>query len=172
MAIHKLATGPLTMFVEQVEQSEGNFGPQVAFKNTEVMVFISEKSASSQLKRLGLDYETAVGQTLYFEQVKKDGKTFTNIALGNPSTAGAAANGNAANGNAANAAPASAAPNASAVASVPAPKLTVPDAAKVYAECFEQAMAIVGAKCEAAEVPFSAQELVAAAATLFIRVMR
>jgi hypothetical protein len=158
MAIHKLATGPLTMLVEQVETTEGNFGPQVAFKNTDVVVFISEKSASSQLNRLGLDYETAVGQTLFFEQIKKEGKTFTNIALGNPSGAPSEA-------------PKEASTSAAAP-SAPIAKLTVPDAAKVYAECFEQAMAIVGAKCEAAEVPFSAQELVAAAATLFIRVMR
>jgi hypothetical protein len=160
MAIHKLATdGPLTMFVEQVEESEGKFGPQVVFKNSEVMVFISEKSASSQLQRMGLDYETAVGQTLYFEQIKKDGKTFTNIALGNPSGAPSAA-------------PKAAAVPSAAAPSAPIAKLTVADAAKVYADCFENAMAIVGAKCEAAEVPFSGADLVAAAATLFIRVMR
>lgn len=165
MGIHKLASdGPLTMRVEQVEASEGKFGPQVVFKNSEVMVYLSEKSASSQLQRLGLDYDTAVGHTLYFEQIKKDGKTFTNIALGNPSGAPSAAS----------SAASSAAPKAAPAAtpSAPAPKLTVNEAALVYADCFENAMAIVGAKCEAAEVPFSGADLVAAAATLFIRVMR
>jgi hypothetical protein len=156
MAIHKLADGPLTMVVEATEETEGKFGPQVAFKNADYLLFISKKSADSQLKRLGLDVASAVGQTLHFEQVKKDGTTYTNISL---ASAGSAT------GPAAPSAPAAAAAAA-------APKLTVADAAKVYADCFEQAMAIVGVKCEAAEVPFSGTDLVAAAATLFIRVMR
>jgi hypothetical protein len=156
MAIHKLADGPLTMVVEATEETEGKFGPQVVFKNADYLLFISKKSADSQLKRIGLDVAGAVGQTLHFEQVKKDGTTYTNISL---ASAGSAT------GPAAPSAPAAA-------SSALAPKLTVADAAKTYADCFEQAMAIVGAKCEAAEVPFSGTDLVAAAATLFIRVMR
>jgi hypothetical protein len=160
MAILKLANGPITMQVASISQVESKLpdgAPQYLLRSTsDDTMYIGKDAADRQFARVGLTLDTIPGQTLHFEQVKKDGRLYTNVSLG--------AKGAAVTQGASAAAPAAAA--------APAPKLTVADAAKVYADCFEQAMAIVGAKCEAAEVPFSGTDLVAAAATLFIRVMR
>jgi len=154
MAILKLALGPVTMTVASAVETEGNFGPQVCF-TSEIgdALYISEKSASGQLGRLNLTLESCVGRTLYFEQIKKDGKTFTNIAL----ASGAAASAQAAPA----AAPASRAPS-----------MTVPEAAAIYAECVDKALATLGTRCEDAGIPMDASAIQAAAATLFIKVTR
>lgn len=155
MAIHKLATGPLTLTVIAAEQVEGNFGPQVCFMGEgDVAVYISELSATKQLARLNLTLESCVGKTLYMEQIKKDGKTFTNIQL-------------VANGDAVTVAAVAGAAKPSPAAAKP--PVDLPSIALLYSECVAIAMATLGAKCEEAGVPIDASAIQAAAATLFIR---
>ena len=153
MPIHKLAVGPITLSpVTAIENAEGNFGPQMVFKgNADDIVFISEMSGAKGLARLNLTPETAIGKTLTLEQIKKDGKTFTNIHLG----------GNAGGATAA-AAPAYAA----------APKQSLGELATVYGECVAYAMATLGMKCEEAGIPIDAAAIQSAAATLFIKATR
>jgi hypothetical protein len=152
--IHKLATGPITLTIVSVEATEGNFGPQVCFTGDEgTSVYISELSATKQIARLNLTMEDVVGQTLFFEQIKKDGKTYTNIALAGAATL---------------------AKTAAAVSAPAAPKAPVDLAALavLYAECVDIAMATLGMKCEAAGVPYDAAALQSAAATIFIKATR
>lgn len=152
--IHKLATGPITLTIVSVEATEGNFGPQVCFTGDEgTSVYISELSATKQIARLNMTMEDVVGQTLFFEQIKKDGKTYTNIALAGAATL---------------------AKTAAAVAAPAAPKAPVDLAALavLYAECVDIAMATLGMKCEAAGVPYDAAALQSAAATIFIKATR
>jgi hypothetical protein len=152
MAIHKLATGPITMTVVAVDETEGNFGPQVQFTGDDgTTVYVSLSSATSQLDRNKLNFETAVGQRLHFEQIKKDGKTFTNInrvpaGVGAPATAAAAA-----------------------PARPAAPALSMPELAALYGQCVDAAVATIGVKLEAAGVPFDGAVIQSAAATLFIK---
>jgi hypothetical protein len=154
MAIHKLATGPITMTVVAVDETEGNFGPQVQFTGDDgTTVYVSLSSATSQLDRNKLNFETAIGQRLHFEQIKKDGKTFTNINRV-PAGVGAPA--------AAAAAPARAA----------APVLSIPELTALYAQCVDAAMATIGVKLESAGVPFDGAVIQSAAATLFIKATR
>ena len=153
MPIHKLANGPITLSpVTAVESAEGNFGPQMIFKgNADDIVYISELSGAKGLARLNLTPESAVGETLTLEQIKKDGKTFTNIHLG---------------GNASPAA--TAAPRAVA----PAAPVDVPALGALYSQCVDQAMATIGNKLEQAGVPFDGAVIQAAAATIFIKATR
>lgn len=155
MPIHKLANGPITLSpVTAIESAEGNFGPQMVFKgNVDDLVFISELSGARGLARLNLTNETAIGQTLTLEQVKKDGKTFTNIHLGG------------------SVAPVAASAPVARVAAAPAP-VDVPSLAVIYGQCVDHAMQTLGAKCEQAGVPFDASAIQAAAATLFIKATR
>lgn len=152
MPIHKLAEGPITLTVIGVENVQGNFGAQVKLTGEDgTDVYINELPAQKQLARLNLTTETVIGKTIHIEQVKKNGSTFTNIAL-----AGAGAP----------------APRA-AVASAPvAPKQTMAELASVYSECVSYAMATLGAKCEEAGIPIDASAIQAAAATLFIKATR
>ena len=162
MAIHKLATGPLTLTVTTAELAPSNFKPeqmQVAFTDQEadVRVYVNELTAMKQLARLNLDLESVVGKTIHLEQVKKDGHTYTNISLiTSTGTYGAA----------------SAAPRASSPAA-PAQQqkapVDLPAIALLYSECVAIAMATLGNKCEEAGVPIDASAIQAAAATLFIR---
>ena len=154
--IHKLANGPLTITVAAVDSTEGNFGPQVCFTGDEgTSVYISELSATKQIARLNMTLEETIGQTLFFEQIKKEGKTYTNIAL--------------AGGMNVKVSIASAAP---AFASAPKPPADLPALAVLYGECFAIAMATLGVKCEEAGVPYDAAALQAAAATIFIKATR
>jgi hypothetical protein len=151
MAAHKLAGGPITLTVSRLEAQIGNFGPQFQiFGTADELVYVSEKSTLSGLARLNMTTESVVGQTIRIEQVKKDGKTFTNIhKVG-----------------------AGEVPSSSpSPASSPSPvaKLTLPELAAIYSDCVSYAMATLGAKCEAAEITFTASDIAAAAATLFIR---
>jgi hypothetical protein len=151
--VHKLANGPITLTIAAVDSAEGNFGPQTVFRGTDgTDVYMSEMSAMRGLARLNLTAETAVGETLMMEQVKKDGKTCTNI---NMTGAGA-----------------SAAPRAAAPVAAAAPKQTVQDLARVYRECVEAAVATLGVALEGAEIAITAEAIQAAAATLFIKVTR
>lgn len=155
MPIHKLATGPITLSpVTAIESAEGNFGPQMVFKgNADDLVFISEMSGAKGLARLNLTPETAIGKTITLEQIKKDGKTFTNLHLGANAGGGGA-------------------PVASAPAYAAAPKQSLGELATVYGECVAHAMATLGARCEEAGIPIDAAAIQSAAATLFIKATR
>ena len=152
--IHKLATGPCTLEIASIVDSMGNFGPQVCFTGADgTSVYVNEGPAKRGLERLSLDSETAIGQTIRFSQVKKDGKTFTNLDLAGEGTA------------------------STPVASVAAPvaqkaPVDLPALAVLYAECVAIAMATLGLKCEEAGVPYDASALQAAAATIFIKATR
>lgn len=155
MPIHKLAEGPITITVVSAEVTEGNYGSQVKFVGEgDVLVFVSELTAAKQLARLNHTIQSIVGQTIYMEQVKKNGTTFTNIALAASGTA-----------------PSAPAPRP-AQTYAPAPKMTVAEASVIYGECVTYAMGTLGAKCEEAGIPIDASAIQAAAATLFIKVTR
>jgi predicted SpoU family rRNA methylase len=157
MPMHKLAEGPFTMTVASIESVEGNFGPQFEFVSTEgVSVYLSELAAAQQLARLNLTTETVVGKTLHMEQVKKNGKTFTNLSL-----VGAGQS-----------APAASPQPARAVAVTAAPKRTVAELAALYDECVNAAFLTFGNRCEAAGVSLTAEALQSATATLFIAASR
>jgi hypothetical protein len=166
MAIWKLAEhGPVAITVTEITEQEGKFGPQFAVDGVtedgeEARLFVSTKALVQQLGRLKLDVDTALGQQLYFEQVSKDGTKYTNISRGTGGPAKVAAPG----ASPAGAKPAAAAPAAPARAA----RLTPAEAAKVYAECVDLAMATLGARLEANEVPFDGAVIQSAAATLFI----
>jgi hypothetical protein len=154
MPIHKLANGPITLNpVTAIESAEGNFGPQMVFKgNADDIVFISEMSGAKGLARLNLTPETAIGKALTLEQIKKDGKTFTNIHLAGNAPAGAA--------------------QAAPVARAATPPMDVAALGAIYNQCVDQAMATLGVKCEALGLPIDASAIQAAAATLFIKATR
>ena len=161
MPIHKLATGPITMVVAKAEMAPSSFDPnamQVKFVSTaDDVVYVSEKAATMQLGRLNLTVDTSVGQTLTFEQVKKDGRTYTNINL------------------AAAGAPVGAAAPAAAVApskGVSMGAMTLDQAVPLYAECVEAAIATLGKACVSAGIMVESAAIQAAAATLFIRVSK
>jgi hypothetical protein len=156
MAAHKLADGPITLTVSRLEAQIGNFGPQFQiFGTADELVYVSEKSTLSGLARLNMTTESVVGQTIRIEQVKKDGKTFTNIhKVG------------------AGEVPSSSSSPSPASSPSPVAKLTLPELAAIYSDCVSYAMATLGAKCEAAEITFTAADIAAAAATLFIRSSR
>ncbi len=150
MPFHKLADGPITMTIGAIKSAEGKFGPQMVFTSTEgVDVFISELSGAKGLARLNLTPESAVGEVLSFEQIKKDGKTFTNIHKGNVAAGFAAP---------ATRTTSTAAPSA----------LSFEDAVALYGRCVEAVVEQLGKRCEAAEIPVDASAIQAAAATLFI----
>ena len=156
MAIHKLANGPITMVIRSIESAEGNFGPQMVFKgNTDDVVYISEMSGAKGLARLNLTPETAVGQTLTLQQIKKDGKTFTNIDVAGAGTPVGAS-----------------APSVAAPRPMAAVGMTLDQAVPIYAECVEAAIATLGKSCIASGIPLDASAIQASAATLFIRVTK
>jgi hypothetical protein len=149
MAYHKLADGPITMVIGRVAAAEGKFGPQMVFSSTDgTDVFISELSGAKGLARLNLTPESAVGETLTFEQIKKDGKTFTNIHKGGT--------------------PSAAAPATRTTSTAAPSALTFEDAVALYGRCVESALAQLGERCSMAEIPVDASAIQAAAATLFI----
>ena len=153
--IHKLANGPITLEISAAIPSEGNFGPQVCFTGVDgTSVYVNESPALRGLARLSLDMETVIGQTVRFSQVAKDGKKFTNLDLAGEGTA---------------ATPTAVAP----VAAAPAPKVVdLAALIELYGRCVDGAMMTLGVKLEEAGVPYSAECLQAAAATLFIKATR
>lgn len=159
MAIHKLADGPITLTIANAEITEGKFGAQYqvtgyAPDGMETRVYVSQKSFEQQLSRLKIDPMDCSGETLHFEQVKKDGTTYTNINRGRGMASGEARQ---------------AAPAASAA---PASKITPQEAGKIYSECVTQALLTLGARCEENGIALTAEALQSAAATLFIKVTR
>ena len=85
MVTHKLAQGPLVISVASAETVQGNFGVQIALSGIDcinggdVRVYVNEATAIRQLERLGLNEETVVNEALHIEQIKKDGRTYTNF---------------------------------------------------------------------------------------------
>ena len=161
MAIHKLATGPITLTPTAVDVLPSNFDPeqmQVAFTDSvaDIRVYVNELTAMKQLARLNLTLETVIGQTIHLEQVKKDGRTYTNMSL--------------ANGDSPVAAPKAAA--AGTAAAAPKAPVDLAALAVLYSECVDIAMATLGMKLESAGVPFDGSVIQSAAATLFIRATR
>lgn len=165
--IHKLANGPVTLTIASITEVDSQFddsGSQykvVGATDTDpdAVLFVSPMMMARQLARLSLTLETAIGRTIRFSHTKKDGKTYTNLDL-----VGA--------GGAAPASAPVAGTGAGQSIAPRAPKLDVPAAAALYAQCVDAAMATLGTKLEAAGVPVSDTALQAAAATLFIAVSR
>ena len=150
--IHKLAEGPITLTIARIEAQVGNFGPQFAMYGTnDELVYVSEKSTLSGLSRLNLTPESVVGETIRIEQVKKDGKTYTNISKSSG---------------------ASVSPSATPAPAAPKAPVDLPALIALYDSAFSGAMATLGVKCEEAGVPYDAQALASAAATIFIRAAR
>jgi len=150
--IHKLAEGPITLTIARIEAQVGNFGPQFAMYGTnDELVYVSEKSTLSGLSRLNLTPESVLGVSLRLEQISKDGKKFTNFYRAN------------AEGVTPSATPAPAAPK---------PPVDLPALIALYDSCFAGAMSTLGMRCEEAGVPYCAQALASAAATIFIRAAR
>jgi len=151
--IHKLATGPCVLEIVSAIESVGNFGPQVCFTGADgTSVYVNESPAKRGLERLSLDMETVIGATIRFSQVKKDGKTFTNLDRAGEGTA--------------------ATPSAVAAPVAQKAPVDLPALAVLYSECVAIAMATLGMKCEEAGVPIDASAIQAAAATIFIKATR
>lgn len=167
MAIHKLADGPITLVVTAADKVASKFSPgtfqyQVDGADAdgqEVRLFVSETAFTQQLARIKLSPEAVEGETLHFEQIKKDGKTFTNITravAGSPTVAGVQAE------------------RAQTAAAKPAPapiaRMTVAEAAELYGQCVDAAIAKFWAPLTAEKVAVSAEAIQSAAATIFIAV--
>lgn len=154
--IHKLADGPCTMEVASVTISEGKFGPQYRFVGVDgTEVYVTETAGTRGLDRIKLDMESAVGETLTLFQVKKDGKTYTNIERG-ASAAGRAA-----------AAATSDSPKS--VGGLPVTgKRSLEDLSLLYGQCLDIAFNTLVKKCEEYQVPIDGAAVQAATATLFI----
>lgn len=155
MAILKLANGPITMTVAQAQSTPSTFDPeqmQVVLTSTaDDRVYLSELTAMKQLARLNLTLESVIGKTIHMEQVKKDGRTYTNISLAGDS-----------------AAVGQAAPAAAPRASAP-PPMDFDAMVALYAKCVSAALTTFALKCEEAGVPVDGSAVQASAATLFIR---
>lgn len=154
--IHKLANGPCVLEIASIVESVGNFGPQVCFTGVDgTTVYVNEGPAKRGLERLGLDMETAIGATIRFSQVAKDGRKYINLDRAGEGTAATPA-----------------APVAAAPAQQQKAPADLPTIALLYSECVAIAMATLGARCEESGLPIDASAIQAAAATLFIRASR
>lgn len=152
MPTHKLAAGPITLTIASVTETEGQFGPQVRFSGANgIDVYVNKAPTQRGLARLNLTMETVIGQTIKFAQVKKDGKTFTNLDLAAPGTEGIEA------------------PAASAPAAAPAPKRTVEELSSLYGECVGVAMSQLAARLDDAGIAYDGAVIASAAATVFIQ---
>lgn len=152
MPFAKLSEGPVTMTIGSARMQEGKFGMQMVFAEAGGMteVGVSEGAATRGLAYLNLTPETVVGKTLKFEQVKKDGKTFTNIALAREGEASA--------------------PVAAPRAAAPSGGMSRDEAFALYAWALDTANQTLGKYCEVQSIPIDAAALQSAAATLFIAV--
>lgn len=157
--IHKLANGPCTLTVVDILSAEGQFGPQMQIDGEDmhgqdVRVYVSEMTGMRQLARLNLTPETARGVTLTLKQVKKDGKTYVDFAIG--AVAAPAADGERVS-------------PSSAQAPAAFKKMTLDELIPLYRQCVIGALTTLGDACEERGIPFDAQAIQSAAATLFIR---
>lgn len=156
MPVHKLANGPITLTIASVTESEGQYGPQVKFTGQDGMeVYVNKAPADRGLGRLNLTAETVVGQTIKFAQVKKDGKTFTNLDLAAPGTEGIGAP------TAVAASPVAAAPVAA--------RRSVEELDALYEQCLGIAMKHLVGKFDDAGIAYDGATIVSATATLFIQ---
>jgi hypothetical protein len=162
MAIKKLSDGPVEMVVSSARLVEGQYGTQVQFvgvehgADEETLVYVSERSAVRQIERLSLSLDGCSGESLRFEQVQKNGKTYNNIHRANPSGAVAPV------------APSN--PSAAKVTvSAPAPKT---DIFELYATCLSNAAKMTLAMAEETGIEIKGSDVIAAAATLFIQANR
>jgi hypothetical protein len=154
MAVHRLANGPITLTIASITEVEGKFGTQYCFSDGDTEVYLNAAPAARQLGRLKLDVNSAIGQTLAFSQVVKDGTTYSNIDRAN---AGAVANARHAGAPQAGARPA------------PAPQRMLPEeAAALYTQCVAHAIVALGAQLDEAGIPQTAEAIQSAAATMFI----
>lgn len=152
MPTHKLAAGPITLTIASIAETEGQFGPQVRFSGANgIDVYVNKAPTERGLARLNLTMETVVGQTIRFAQVKKDGKTFTNLDLAAPGTDGIEA------------------PAASVPAAAPAPKRSVEELSSLYGECVGVAMSQLAARLDDAGIAYDGAVIASAAATVFIQ---
>lgn len=158
MPVHKLANGPITLTIASVTESEGQYGPQVKFAGQDGMeVYVNKAPADRGLGRLNLTIATAVGQTIKFQQVKKDGKTFTNMDLAAPGTEGIGA-------------PTTAtASTAAPVAYASSPRRSVEELDALYEQCLGIAMKHLVGKFDDAGIAYDGATIVSATATLFIQ---
>lgn len=165
MAIHKLADGPITLTITDAVLVDSKFNnPQYQItggdaNGEETRIYVSQKAFEQQLGRLKLTPETAIGETLHFEQVKKDGTTYTNInkaKAGSPTVAGVQAE------------------RAQTAAAKPAPapiaRMTVAEATDLYGQCVDAAIAKFWAPLTEQGMTVSAEAIQSAAATIFIAV--
>lgn len=152
MPIHKLANGPITLTIASCEVVSSNFGDQHKFSDGQTDVYINVSTSVRQLARLNLSKETVIGQTLHFAQVKKDGKTFTDITV-----VGAGQT------------PPAARPASSGTTYTPAaPKLSLEELEALYGQCVQAAIRQFVRACDEVNIPYDGQAVAAAAATLFI----
>lgn len=159
METHKLGEhGPLTMVVLEQHLIESakfkgtfQYDVQGVVGNRPVRTYVSQKAFEGQLSRLGLTPASAIGVCLRFEQVSKDGTRYTNIYRADPSDVPEVT------------------PKSGAVATT---KMNPAEAAVVYAECVDAAIATLAAKLLEADIPVTAEAIQAAAATIFIKVTR
>lgn len=160
MAIKKLSDGPIEMAIQSARLVEGQYGTQVQFvglesgESDETLIYVSERSAIRQIERLSLSLEGCAGETLRFEQVQKDGKTYNNIYRATPSGA---------------AAPAATSNPSAATVTVSAPKT---DIFELYAACLSNAARMTLGMSEETGVEIKGSDIIAAAATLFIQANR
>jgi hypothetical protein len=156
MPIHKLANGPITLTIVSATSSEGQYGPQVKFTGQDGMeVYVNQAPVERGLARLNLTVESVVGKTIKFSQVKKDGKTFTNLDLAAPGTEGIGA-------------PA-AAPATATVSTASMSRRSIEELDALYGQCLAMAMKHVVAKLDDAGVQYDGSTIVSATATLFIQ---
>lgn len=153
MSTYRLGNGPIVLTVSAIKEVDGQFGEQWMFTGVdpngdEWDLYISAMTAARQLARLNLTQESTAGKTLAFEQVKKDGKTYTNIEVKH---GGAGASKPAA----------SAAP----VARV---QRSVEELSGIYGQCVAAAIQQLHGQCDDRGIPVDGAAIQSAAATLFI----
>jgi hypothetical protein len=153
---HKLADGPCTMEVANIEVTEGKFGPQYRFVGTDgTEVYVSEMAGQRGLDRLKLDIESAVGETLTLFQIKKDGKTYTNIEKGGSAAAAAAT-------------AATTASPAKVSGGTVSSRKSLEELEELYGKCLDIACNTLVKRCEEFSIPLDGAAVQAATATLFI----
>ena len=156
MAIHKLREGPVTMRVSGAEVTEGQYGTQVKFTGAtadddNAVLYISERSAITQLERIALTVDQCAGEELYFEHVHKDGRTYTNVRRVTDAN---------------RAATTSSAPATKATPSVPKQSVN-----ELYGSCLSEAMKYCEGLAEHGWA-VSASDVIAMTATIFIQASR
>lgn len=85
MSTLKLIPGQrVNLTIAAIEQVQGNFGPQYAFKGStpdddKATLYINIDTADRQLARLGYDAHSAIGQTIEVARTEKNGTKYTDF---------------------------------------------------------------------------------------------